>query len=603
MPALPTTRYRITPRDPAAHLFEVSCTIEDPDPDGHRFRLPVWIPGSYLVREFARNVVSVRAACNGEPVDIDKIAKDTWQAQPCIGTLSVTCDVYAYDVSVRTAYLDQARAFFNGTAVFLLPEGREAAPCLVDIHAHAGDARLRVATTLAAEDAPAFGFGTYRASDYDDLVDHPVEIADFTHARFSAGGAEHDVAITGRHDADVERIASDLQRICQWHADLFGGAPGSRAPFRRYVFQVLVLADGYGGLEHRSSTSLVCARKDLPLRGVERISDDYRTFLGLASHEYFHAWHVKRIRPAAFTPYDLAREGYTRQLWAFEGFTSYYDDLSLVRSGVIDATSYLELVGRTLTSVLRTPGRAVQSLAAASFDAWIKFYRPDENSPNAGVSYYAKGAIVALALDLTLRLAGSSLDALMRALWQRYGERGIGVPEDGIARLASEIGRQDLGDFFARHVDGTDDPPLADLLSRFGVTLRLRASDGSRDRGGTAGRTRNGESRASLGVKASGSTEAKLVHVFRGGAAARAGLAAGDVVIALDGLRTNAEALDAFLDRTPPGRTVKAHAFRRDELIVCDVTLDAAQDDTAFLAVDASADAECAARRLAWLGA
>ena len=194
------------------------------------------------------------------------------------------------------------------------------------------------------------------------------------------------------------------------------------------------------------------------------MTDEYRSFLGLASHEYFHAWNVKRIKPAAFVPYDLAREGYTRQLWAFEGLTSYYDDLALVRSGVIDATSYLELLGRTITGVLRTPGRHVQSVADSSFDAWIKYYRHDENTPNAVVSYYAKGALVGLALDLLLRREGASLDDVMRALWQRYGRTGVGVPEDGIARIASEIAGRDLADFFARHVDGLEDPPLADLL-------------------------------------------------------------------------------------------------------------------------------------------
>ncbi len=282
----------------------------------------------------------------------------------------------------------------------------------------------RVATTLPSAGAAPWGFGAYRAANYDELIDHPVEMADFLVASFEAGGATHDVAITGKVNVDLDRLTTDLARICQWQVDLFGGARGCRAPFDRYLFQVAAVGDGYGGLEHRSSTSLCCKRDELPAPGMEGVTDDYRSFLGLASHEYFHSWNVKRIKPAAFVPYDLARESYTRQLWAFEGITSYYDDLALVRCGVIDAGSYLELLGQTITGVLRTPGRHVQSVADSSFDAWIKFYRRDENAPNAVVSYYAKGALVALALDLTLRDAGASLDDLMRLLWQRHGAGG-----------------------------------------------------------------------------------------------------------------------------------------------------------------------------------
>ena len=323
-------------------------------------------------------------------------------------------------------------------------------------------------------------FGGYRAATYDELIDHPVEMAPFALVSFDAGGARHDVAVTGRIRADLDRVARDLARICQWQIDLFAGAPGGRAPFDRYLFQVAAVGDGYGGLEHRASTSLLCRRDELPATGDTGVSEGYRNFLGLASHEYFHSWNVKRIKPAAFSPYDLAREGYTRQLWAFEGITSYYDDLALVRSGVIEPPSYLELLGRAITTVLRTPGRRRQSVAESSFDAWIKFYRPDENTPNAVVSYYAKGSLVALALDLVLRRTGSSLDAVMRALWQRYGQAGVGVPEGAILAIASELAGRELADFFGRYVDGTEDPPLAELLAGFGVTFNLRASIGRR---------------------------------------------------------------------------------------------------------------------------
>ena len=589
------TRYRIVPFDPHAHLYEVSVTIDDPLPAGHRFSLPTWVPGSYLIREFARHFLRVTATSNGEPLGIEKVDKSTWRTAPAPGPITVVAHVYAFDLSVRGAYLDQTRGYFNGACVFLLPEGRERAPCVVDVARPdgAGYAAWRVATTLARDGAAYRGFGTYRAEDYDDLIDHPVETSDFDWVAFDVNGVPHEVAITGRHDADLARLARDLARVCKWQVNLFG-----EAPFDRYLFQVTAVGDGYGGLEHRSSTSLVCRRDELPHAAGDTVDDDYLTFLGLASHEYFHAWNVKRIKPAAFVPYDLTREAYTRQLWAFEGFTSYYDDLALVRSGLIEPVRYLELLGRTLTTVHRVPGRLTQSVAESSFDAWIKFYRQDENAPNALVSYYAKGSLVACALDLVLRRDGNAtLDDLMRALWQRYGRPGVGVPEDAIALLASELAGRDLAAFFARYVDGTEDPPLAELLADFGVTLHMRPSTGPKDRGGKPG---NGTApRCTLGVRLG--ADHKLATVLHGGPAARAGLSGHDVLVAIDGLKATPERVASTLARYAPGESVEVHAFRRDELMRFDVTLDAAPDDTCYLTLDPAPPPQAEARRDAWL--
>ena len=591
--------YRIRPLDRAAHLFEVHLTIQAPDPGGQRVALPAWIPGSYMIREFARHVVRIEARSRGRRVGLTKLDKHTWQARPCKGPLEVACAVYAWDLSVRAAHLDRSHGFFNGTSVFLRAVGQEDRPCTVEIAPPAGPeyARWRVATTLPRAGAPAHGFGTYRAADYDELIDHPVEMGEFSLGRFEAAGVPHEIAITGRHDADLDRLGRDLAAICETQIRMFEPRT-RRAPFDRYVFLTMAVGDGYGGLEHRASTALLCSRADLPWRGMPGRPEGYRRFLGLASHEYFHSWNVKRIKPAAFVPYDLAREAYTRQLWAFEGITSYYDDLALARSGVVDAASYLELLGRTVTAVLRTPGRHVQSLADASFDAWIKYYRPDENTPNAGVSYYAKGALVALALDLELRLAGSSLDALMRELWRRHGETGVGVPEDGIARLASGLAGRDLSPFFAAYVDGTDELPLARLLASHGVTLSLRASRGAKDRGGK--RAEGDAPRTSLG--ATFTPELRLQHVFAGGAARAAGLAAGDVLVALDGLKASAERLEACARDGRPGDRVAVHAFRRDELFETTLELAAAPEDAAWLALDADAAPDAVARRERWLG-
>ena len=607
MTTLAPVHYRIRCLDPHAHVFEVSCTVERPDPAGQRVFLPTWIPGSYLIREFARHFVTVRAAGPDGAVAIGKEAKDAWRVAPCTGPLTVTAEVYAYDLSVRTAYLDADRAYFNGAAVFPCPEGHADARCTLDIVAptHAGSERWRVATTLArvAESADRRGgpgeviggFGRHEAGSYDELIDHPVEIGVFTTVEFSAGGVPHVMAITGAGAVDRERLGADLARICQAQCDLFGG----RAPFARYLFLTLALDAGHGGLEHRSSTSLVCTREGLPRPADADPGDPYVQFLGLASHEYFHSWNVKRIKPAAFVPYDLRRENYTRQLWAFEGITSYYDDLMLVRSGAIPLPTYLELVGRTATTVLRAPGRHVQSLGDASFDAWIKYYRQDENTPNAAVSYYAKGALVALALDLTLRRHATSLDALMRALWENYGRVGRGVPEEALADLASELAGTDLSGFFARHVDGTEDPPLAELLADVGIQWRLRSAEGPQDRGGTPGKPAAAR-QVTLGATIAGA-DMRLAHVLRDGPACRAGLSAQDVLVAVDSERASAERVEQLLVRAMPGTTVSIDAFRRERLLHFTVTLDAAPRDTAFLAEAGAGNDAAMQRRQAWL--
>jgi predicted metalloprotease with PDZ domain len=602
MQQTPQVSYRIEPIDPHAHLFEVTCTVASPARDGQRFRLPAWIPGSYLIREFARNFVRVRAANGSGPVALAKEAKDVWRAAPCAGPLTVEAKVFAFDHSVRTAYLDGRRAYFNGPAVFLCPEGHEDEPCTLDVTWPESDicARWRIATTLEAIDGGGDRSRRFRAASYDELIDHPVEMSDFALGSFTAGGVPHDVAISGQHDADMDRITRDLARVCQWHVDLFGNARNDAAPFPRYLFQVTAVGDGYGGLEHRSSTSLLCRRDHLPPHGMVEPTDEYVTFLGLASHEYFHAWHVKRIRPAAFTRYDLSRESYTQQLWAFEGITSYYDDLALVRSGVISVGKYLELLGRAITALLRTPGRHVQSIAEASFDAWIKHYRPDENSPNATVSYYGKGALVALALDLELRAGGkTSLDDLMRALWRRHGVTGIGVSEDGLRTLASDLAGRDLGAFFARYVDGADDPPLAELLQGMGIRLHLRTATDARDRGGKHAADHAG---APCWLGARLGPDLRLQAVYSGGPAERAGLAPNDALVALDGLRASADALAALLTRRRPGARLAVHAFRRDELLTFDVELAPAPLDTCYLTMDEAATTQLRRRREAWLG-
>jgi predicted metalloprotease with PDZ domain len=605
MNSRPPVRYRIQPRHPEAHRFEVACTVADPDPAGQRFALPAWIPGSYMIREFAKHVVAIRAQSRGTEVPLAKTDKHTWRAAPCRGPLTVTAEIYAWDLSVRGAHLDTTHGFFNGTSVFLRVHGKAERRCEVEIVPPPGRgyARWRVATSLARAGARPLGFGAYAADDYDELIDHPVEMGTFAHAAFSAHGVPHEIALTGRQKCDLERLTRDLKRVCEQHMRLFGGAP----PMDRYVFLVTALGEDYGGLEHRASTALVCSREDLPQPGVKAVTDGYRTFLGLASHEYFHTWNVKRIKPLAFAPYALDRENYTALLWAFEGITSYYDDLALVRCGLMTPEQYLEGLGRSITQLLRTPGRRRQTLAESSWDAWIKYYRQDENAPNALVSYYGKGSLVALCADLLIRSrtgARRSLDDVMRALWRRYGKPGIGVPEDGVERIAEEATGVRLRTFFDRALRSTADLPLESLLAAVGVAMAVRPAESAGDRGGrpaTIGAAALA-ARATLGARTSGETgDLKLTHVLDGGPAQAAGLAAGDVIVALDGLRATPKTIEALLARHRPGDTVRVHAFRRDELLERAVRLAAPPSDTCVLRFEKRPGAGALRLRRGWL--
>jgi predicted metalloprotease with PDZ domain len=561
--------YTIRPHDLALHLFEVTLTVSHPDPEGQVLSLPAWIPGSYMIREFARHIVQIRAEADGRKVRLTKLDKHSWRAARCKGELNITYQVYAWDLSVRAAHLDQTHGFFNGTSVFLQVDGKELLPHVVDIQPPEGEsyAGWRVATSLPELKARRHRFGTYIAQDYDELIDHPVEMGEFSLITFEAHGVPHEMAITGRvPNLDTERLANDLQKICEHQIALF--EPRSkRAPMSRYVFLTLAVGDGYGGLEHRASTALLCARSDLPVQGQAALSDGYRSFLGLCSHEYFHTWNVKRIKPAAFAPYDLAQESYTPLLWLFEGFTSYYDDLTLVRTGLIDRSAYLGLLTKTINAVNKGSGRLKQSVAESSFDAWTKYYRQDENSPNAIVSYYQKGSLVALWFDLLIRArtrGKRSLDDVMRALWRRYGRdfyqvgHGVGVSDADVEELFDEATGLSLKSVFDHAVRGTKDLPLAEAFAAFAIQLQDRPRKGV----------------PSMGVRTrKEGADCKLASVYEGGAAHRAGLSAGDTLVALDDLRITASNLDTLLARYSIGDVVVVHAFRRDELMQFEVIL------------------------------
>jgi predicted metalloprotease with PDZ domain len=582
--------YRIASRRPGAHIFELTLTVAKPVADGQQLRLPNWIPGSYMIRDFSRHLgrLDVRDGA-GRPVAFLRTGKSTWRCAPAEGPLTVRYEVYAWDLSVRGAHLDQTHGFFNGTSVFLEVVGQQEKAHEIEIECPQGVEGWQVATSLArAEGTPALGFGRYRAATYDELIDHPVEMGTFTHASFVACGVPHEIAITGRHRADVGRLVRDLQRICSEQIRFFG-AP---APFTRYVFLVAAVGSGYGGLEHRASTALLCSRDDLPLPGEPEANpgDRYKTFLGLCSHEYFHSWNVKRIKPAVFLPYDLEQETLTPLLWAFEGLTSYYDDLLLARAGLVSPQAYLELLAQQITRHLRTPGRLKQSVTESSLEAWTKYYKQDENSPNAIVSYYVKGALIGLCLDLLLREKTGdrvSLDTLMQRLWQDFGQAGRGVGEDDIPRLAAELCGDPLTEFWQEALYGTGELPLAELLTTRGVDWALRPAENAADAGGKPG-SGEARSKAWLGARtAAGEGGASLATVFTDSPAQAAGLSAGDVLIAINGLRVNGGNIEKMLAGYAPGDVLELHAFRRDELMRFTATLAPAPADTCVLTLPA----------------
>jgi len=594
--------YTITPAEPGAHLYQVTVTVADPDSAGQVFSMPAWIPGSYMIRDYARHIVSIEAEAVGRPVALEKVDKTTWRAAPCREPLTVTTLVYAWDLSVRGAHLDNTHAYFNGPCVFLAAEGREHRPVRLEVRPppDGTGANWRLATAMRRVSGEEWGYGTFAAHDYDELIDHPFEIGDLTIGEFGVNGIPHAIAVRGARRFDLERLCRDMERTCAEHHRLLG-APED---LDRYVFLLYCMSDGYGGLEHRWSSSLVCKRSDLPRAGEERVSEGYRRFLGLVSHEYFHLWNVKRMKPAAFTPYDLTAESHTGLLWVFEGITSYYDDLALVRSGLIDSAGYLELLGQTITKVLRTPGRRLQSIEESSFDAWTKLYKQDENGPNSIISYYSKGALVALALDLKLRgeTGGCNLDVVMRECWRRYGETGAGMPERALESVAEELSGLDLGDFFERYVRGTVDPPLDELLAAMGVGYHLRKATGAGDAGGKPSQN-NHQPLPWLGGRMSSEGErTRLAVVLADGPLQRAGAAAGDELVALDGLRATPSSMPVLLRGYRAGDTAELTVFRQDELLTLPITLAEAPADTCYLTLDEEADGDVLARRQDWLG-
>ena len=538
--------YQIEFDDYRQHLIHVTLRfVADPT---QVLSLPTWIPGSYLIREFSKHIESVRAYDEeGRLLEIQKFEKNKWRLFNTDHELiTVEYDVYAYDLSVRGAYVDQTRLYVNPACACLGLEGQEDKAVEVELFLPDELEHFQLATGMASKSLVKGRF-TLKAKNYAELIDAPFELAEQTRFSFEAKGIPHEFVVSGKHAMNAARMQQDIEKICATEISMFGSAP-----FSNYTFMTMATANSYGGLEHPNSTSLISPREDLPKANEpEEPSEDYQRFLGLCSHEYFHSWLVKFIRPENFVNYDLNKEGYTSLLWIFEGFTSYYDDLILLRSGVISQASYIKLLKTQIDRYLQNPGRFVQSVSESSFDAWVKFYRQDENSNNAGTSYYNKGCLVALCLDLGLRLRGSSLDALMRKLYEN-AQKGIQVHERTIVELCNELTGDNWIEQINHLINTTDELPLDQLFPEFGLSYSLK-----------------NDKSLPLGLKLVDKPEGVLVQsARRDGAAAQAGLSAHDVIIAIDGLKATMKLVEKYAKQEG---SYSILAFRRDELISFDV--------------------------------
>ncbi|HEX8274249.1 MAG TPA: PDZ domain-containing protein [Longimicrobiaceae bacterium] len=571
---MPEIIYRLTMPEPHTQTFGVEMRL-DGATGPVDLVMPTWTPGSYMVREFARHVLSLRAEDGaGTPLRWTKTDKLTWRVEaPADGALRVSYRVYAHELSVRSSHLDASHGYVNGASTFLYAAGRERDPVRLEVEAPEG---WTITTGLPKTETA----GVFRAADYDELVDCPLEMGTHELVEWEQGGKTHRYAVWGRGNQQMGRLVEDTRKVVDATRELFGG----ELPYDEYTFFLHIVPGEYGGLEHRNSTSIVLDRWGF--RGME-----YERAIVLAAHEFFHVWNGKRIRPAELGPFDYTRENYTRSLWVVEGFTTYYTDVLLRRAGVMPPQRFLERTGGAIAHLQTLPGRLEQTLEDASFDAWIKYYRQDENTPNATISYYHKGAMVSMLLDLKIRETTRnrrSLDDVLRILWERYGLLDVGFPEGGVQDVVAEVCGDRMDDFFDLALRSTEELDFDGPLAAAG--LELVAPPAMPGPGGPGPMPMPGGPMAgpggpggpplpplTTGIRTKEEAGKSLVGtVVVGGPGHRAGINAGDELVALDGLRVNARDIQARIMEREPGDVVQVTVFRRDELLTLPLTLERA---------------------------
>jgi len=495
---------------PETHYAHVTATFKKWKGGNLEIHIPVWAPGSYLVREFSKNVESFRAAdANGKPLKVVKTRKNIWTVSAEKGDVKVEYDLYANELSVRTSYIDAEHAYLNGTSVFVFAKEYLSKKVNVKVNPSNNWKTISVALNKNTGEENSFV-----ADNYDELVDAPFEIGNHKVFSFESCGVKHDVAMFGPANYNEEQLKKDMAVITEQSLNVFGGPH----PCKNYLFIVHNLINGGGGLEHKNSTTLQTERNGY-------IGNDYKDFLTLVAHEYFHLWNVKRMRPKSLGPFDYDNENYTNLLFVSEGFTAYYEDLIVFRSGFYTRDEFLQKVANSFSYSDNQLGAAIQPLNEASFDAWIKYYRPNENSNNSSVSYYSKGSAVAAALDMIIRTKTNgkkSLDDVMQVLYQTYFlgyDRGFTDAE--FQQAVSQITGVEMKDFFKNYVYNTQRIPFDSIVSDFGLMLEDNFAD---------------DEKVYLGINLQ-SGKNTIGSVERNSPAWTAGLNVGDEVVAINDVR------------------------------------------------------------------
>ena len=545
-------RYTIKPI-PSASTFLVDLEF---DAQGEVvLRLPAWLPGSYMIRDMAAEIQSLRVTAGSENLFCQKVDKSSWRV--AVGArqrkIRVRYEVFAQDCSVRRAYLDTQRAFLTFSSLCVCPVGFEEEPVKVTIIEPGMTQGWKVATALNAEKISENGFGDYSAVNYDELIDSPMELGPWQSIEFKAHGVSHRIILSGKIPPfDQKRLGDDVKRAVETVIDFFEPET-HEAPFAAYTFFLNLTENLYGGLEHRTSTALIASYHDLPIKNEKEASLEYARLLELFTHEYFHAWWVKRVRPSVFIPYDLSEERYTRLLWVFEGFTSYYDALLTARSGAIDKENYLKILAQTFARHLSGSAKSRQSLADSSFDAWIKYYKVRTNRSRSVTSYYDKGALVALAMDAQIRKKTKgerALDDVLRLAWKQYRDVGAdyaGLDEEVMPELILDATGVDLTEEIDRWVYGCEEPDYKTLLKVFGVTLKEKAFP---------------MARSILQAQIKGDLSLKITQLDENGAAEKAGLCVDDELVAIDCIRVQKNNFEKLLTRYKNEKDFSIHVFR-----------------------------------------
>src|SRR6201988_5391360 len=558
--------FTVAVRRPHTHFFYVNSAIKrtTDGPQEELLVMPVWTPGSYLVREFARHVQDFTAAnAAGQPLKWEKTNKNTWRI-----TTNGAHDwhanyrVYANELSGRTSEVNSDHAFWNNANLLMYPDGQLKSPSTVRVLA---PDVWKVATGLPA--VPGLK-NTFRAENFDVLYDSPFEASNFKTLVFNVKGVPHRIVIDGEGNYDPERMRRDVQKIVETQVELMGG----EIPYRDYTFILHLRNNAGGGLEHLNSTALGYPRFGFRIRGGDRATSaapnagdrsepDYRGFLSLVSHEFFHLWNVKRIRPDALGPFDYTQENYTKLLWVAEGITDYYSDVALRRAGLISETEFLAATARAIQSLQNTPGRMEQSVEDSSFDSWIKFYRPDENSINSQVSYYDKGAILGLLLDLEIRKRSNgakSLDDVMRYLYTEFFKKERNYKPTDFQKASELMAGSSLEEFFAKYVRNTQELDYNAALAAAGLRL---------DTGAMTTEAGQPVERVFFGADLAQDEDRLVVRrVYAGSPAYEQGLNAGDQIVALDNMRATRDFFNARIAEKKPGDLINLTIFRFDDM-------------------------------------